>query len=134
MNRVALEAYKGQLATLQEALAELQLTTGRILSLVEKELSKPETKKTTKKAKKENISFDSKRLLLESGFFNEEEAETDRAKGLYSYIDSLSDQISQEEAKGVILRVIKRQEKQKVNDKVSYLIGSFRNFLKERKE
>ena len=133
MNRVALEAYKGQLATLQEALTELHHTTGRILSLVEKELSKPDPKKTTKKAK-QNISFDSKRLLLESGFFNEEEAETDRAKGLYSYIDSLSDQISKEEAKRVILRVINRQEKQKVNDKVSYLIGSFRNFLRERKE
>lgn len=134
MNRTVLEAYKSQLATLQEALSELQLSTGKVLSSIEKELAKPENKKTTRKAKKEIVSYDSKRLLLESGFFNEEEAETERAKSLYSYIDSLSDQLSQEEAKGVILRVLERQAKQKVNDKVSYLIGSFRNHIRERKE
>lgn len=133
MNRTVLEAYKSQLTTLKEALKELELSTGKVLSSVEKELAKPETKKTTRKAKN-IISYDSKRLLLESGFFNEEEAETERAKSLYSYIDSLSDQLSQEEARGVILRVLERQAKQKVNDKVSYLIGSFRNHIRERKE
>ena len=133
MNRTVLEAYKSQLTTLKEALKELELSTGKVLSSVEKELAKPETKKTTRKAK-QIVSYDSKRLLLESGFFNEEEAETERAKSLYSYIDSLSDQLSQEEARGVILRVLERQAKQKVNDKVSYLIGSFRNHIRERKE
>ena len=133
MNRTVLEAYKSQLTTLKEALKELELSTGKVLSSVEKELAKPETKKTTRKAK-QIVRYDSKRLLLESGFFNEEEAETERAKSLYSYIDSLSDQLSQEEARGVILRVLERQAKQKVNDKVSYLIGSFRNHIRERKE
>ena len=133
MNRTVLEAYKSQLTTLKEALKELELSTGKVLSSVEKELAKPETKKTTRKAK-QIVSYDSKRLLLESGFFNEEEAETERAKSLYSYIDSLSDQLSQEEARGVILRVLERQAKQKVNDKVSYLTGSFRNHIRERKE
>lgn len=133
MNRTVLEAYKSQLTTLKEALKELELSTGKVLSSVEKELAKPETKKTTRKAK-QIVSYDSKRLLLESGFFNEEEAETERAQSLYSYIDSLSDQLSQEEARGVILRVLERQAKQKVNDKVSYLIGSFRNHIRERKE
>lgn len=134
MNRTVLEAYKSQLATLQEALSELQLSTGKVLSSIEKELAKPENKKTTRKAKKEIVSYDSKRLLLESGFFNEEEAETENAKSLYNFIDSLSDFLSQAEVKGVIRRVLERNAKEKVNNKVAYLIGAVKNYIRERKE
>lgn len=133
MNRTVLEAYKSQLTTLKEALKELELSTGKVLSSVEKELAKPETKKTTRKAK-QIVSYDSKRLLLESGFFNEEEAETENAKSLYNFIDSLSDFLSRAEVKGVIRRVLERNAKEKVNNKVAYLIGAFKNYIRERKE
>ena len=118
MNRVSLEAYKKQLAEMQNA-------TQRILSQLEKEFSQPDRRATTRKV---NV----KRLLVESGFFNEEEAEGTQAKGLYTFIEEYSDQITEEQLKRTIQRVLRFQEEGKVKDKVPYLKMCIKNFIREK--
>ena len=122
MNRISLEAYKKQLADLQEA-------TTRILSQIEKEYSEPEEKTT---ARRTSESFDSKRLLIASGFLTEEEAEGKQAKGLYTFISYYSNQISEEQFKGIVKRVLEFQAKGKVREKIPYLKNSIKNYIKER--
>lgn len=122
MNRISLESYKKQLADLQEA-------TARIISQIERDYTEPETKTTARSIPE---SFNSKRLLIASGFFNEEEAEGKQAKGLYTFVSYYSNQISEEQFKGIVKRVLEFQAKGKVRDKIPYLKNSIKNYIKER--
>lgn len=122
MNRIILEDYKRQLVGLQEA-------TAKILVQIEKELAKPERKTTARKVPG-NIDF--KRLFVASGFFTEEEAEGQQAKGLYTFLEYYSEQISEDQLKGIIERVLDFKEKGKVREKVPYLKGTVKNYIKER--
>lgn len=123
MNRVTLEEYKKQLL-------ELQAATTRILSQLEREFSEPEQKTTARRVPEER--YNSKRLLIDSGFFNEEEAEGKQAKGLYTFISYYSGQITVDQFKGIVKRVLKFQAEGKVRDKIPYLKNSIKNFVKER--
>lgn len=120
MNKVSLEAYRKQLI-------ELQNSTARILSQLERE--EPEHN-TTARAFSSEMAL--KRLFIASGFFDETEAEGKQAKGLYTFVSYNLNQISEEQLKGIIKRVLEFQAKGKVREKIPYLKNSIKNFIKER--
>lgn len=125
MNRISLEAYRNQLR-------ELQNSTARILSQLERDIDITEPETNNAAARSLSSGFDSKQLLIASGFFNSEEAEGNQAKGLYTFISYYSNQMTEEQFKGIVKRVLEFQAKGKVREKVPYLKNSIKNFVKAR--
>ena len=95
------------------------------------DLPEPEAE-ATKRTPPAAGEFETKALLIESGFLSDEEAEEGQGKGLITFIESkYKDQLSADELKAVVSKVLNSCSKGKIAKKIPYLMGAIKNYIKE---
>lgn len=86
----------------------------------------------TKRTPKGSGEYDTKTLIIESGYYTAEEAEEGPAKGAIKEIEKYKDQLSAEELKGVLEKISRYiANGLQIKTKCGYLTGAIQHFITE---
>ena len=126
MNRSEAESFKRQLYAFKKVAEVVLRTTTDLISQIDGD-SNPDHRKTARSVP-EFVRYDSKRILIDSGFFSVEEAEDQKAIGLYNTVNKYSGIISEDTFRKMVNEVIEKEKKGTVNNKIGLLIHMVKSY------
>ena len=112
MNRTELDSYKRKLVAIQKVSEELLSATTELLSQIDKELNpEQETVKSVSHEKR----YDTKRILIDSGFFTDEEIKAD-----WKIIPTIQGfNLTEDQLKGTLKELLPKKDT--MNNKAAFL-------------